>query len=291
MRRPTSQASPELVPLLAACLAKDPAERPTAARLGAWLEERDGRTGRWPDECPSVLAGELTEAEHAAHTLVDLAQHATAVSAGQEPAPTTERYETVLAAPAEPRRRLRPAWLLTTAIAAAAVVVAVVAAVHFGTQRSSADSSPSAQGRPSGSAAPATAGKTPSASTEQPQQPQESQKSQDGDAAPKVVQALLELATGESVGTGARSLIIQQDGNLVIYDQDRKARWAAMTSGEGNTARFQADGNLVVYNSGGQPVWASQTNGHPGAVLVFQADGNVVITSGGTVLWAAGTEG
>ncbi|TQJ57519.1 protein kinase [Streptomyces sp. NBC_00080] len=284
---------PELVPPLAACLAKDPAERPTAARLGAWLEERGGRTGRWPDECPTVLAGELTEVEHAAHTLVDLAQHATAVSAGQESAPTTARADTVLAAPAEPRRRLRPAWLLTAALAAVAVVVAVVAAVHFGTQRSSADSSPSVQGRPSGSTASSTAGETPSASTEQPQQPQESQEGrepQGEDAAPKVVQAPFGLATGESVGTGARSLIIQQDGNLVIYDRDRKARWAAMTSGEGNTARFQADGNLVVYNSGGQPVWASRTNGHAGAVLVFQADGNVVITSGDTVLWAAGTE-
>ncbi len=284
---------PELVPLLAACLAKDPAERPTAARLGAWLEETGARTGRWPADGPAILAGELTQTEHAAHTLVDLAQHATAVVAGQGPAPTTARSDTVLAASAEPRRRLRPAWLLTTAVAAVAVVVAVVAAVHFGTQRSSADSSPSAQGRPSGSAAPAATGRTPSASDQEPQESQEAQKSQEpqeGDAAPKVVQAPLELATGESVGTGARSLIIQPDGNLVIYDQDRKARWAAMTSGESNSARFQADGNLVVYNSGGQPVWASRTNGHPGAVLVFQADGNVVITSGDTVLWSAGTE-
>lgn len=237
-----------------------------------------------------MLAGELTEAEHAAHTLVDLAQHATAVSAGQESAPTTARSDTVLAAPAEPRRRLRPAWLLTAALATVAVVVAVVAAVHFGTQRSSADSSPSAQGRPSGTAASSTAGETPSATAQEPQETQESQEPRGEDAAPKVIQATFELATGESVGTGTRSLIIQQDGNLVIYDQDRKARWAAKTSGEGNTARFQADGNLVVYNSAGQPVWASRTNGHPGAVLVFQADGNVVIMSGDTVLWAAGTE-
>ncbi|MFF1438968.1 protein kinase [Streptomyces sp. NPDC058295] len=280
---------PELVPLLAAGLAKDPAARPTAARLSAWLEERGGRTGRWPDECPTVLAGELTETEHAARTLVDLAQHATAVSAGQDPAPRTTRSDTLLAAPAEPRRRLRPAWLLTTALAAVAVGVAVVAAVHFGTQRSSADSSPSAQGRPSGSAAPATTGEEPSASAQASREAQKSQEPQEGDAAPKVVPATFELATGESVGTGARSLVMQADGNLVIYDQDHKARWASRTRGEGNSARFQADGNLVVYNSGGQPVWASRTDGHPGAVLVFQADGNVVITSGDTVLWSAGT--
>ncbi|MFC4498076.1 MULTISPECIES: protein kinase domain-containing protein [Streptomyces] len=275
---------PELVPLLTACLAKDPAARPTAARLSGWLEERGGRIGRWPEESPTVLAGTLTEAEHSARTVVDIAQRTVAAPVvGQEPSPTT-RSDTVLAAPAEPGRRGLPAWLLTAAIAAVAVVVAVVATVHFGAQSSSAESSPSGQGQPSGSAASATEGRPPSASAQEPQETQE------GDAVElKVVQATFELATGESVVAGDRSLIMQEDGNLVVYDQDHKARWAAMTGGEGNSARFQADGNLVVYNSGGQPLWASQTNGHPGAVLVFQADGNVVIKSGDTALWATGT--
>ncbi|MDR6975902.1 hypothetical protein J2X68_002590 [Streptomyces sp. 3330] len=281
---------PELVPLLTACLDKDPAGRPTAARLGAWLEERGGRSGRWADECPTVLAGELTATEHSARTLVDLAHHTTVTPSGRQPAPAT-RSDTVLAAPAEPRRRLRPAVLLTAGVAAVAVVTAVVAAVHFGTQRSSAGSSPSGKGRSSPAAASATAEKSPAASTRQPQPGQSpaGQESPAGDGAARVVQAPFELATGESVAAASRSLIIQQDGNLVIYDQDQTARWAAMTSGEGNTARFQADGNLVVYDSAGRAVWASRTDGHPGAVLVFQADGNVVIKSGDTVLWAAGT--
>ncbi|AGP59529.1 hypothetical protein [Streptomyces rapamycinicus] len=199
-----------------------------------------------------------------------------------------------LATPSEPGRGRRPGWLLTTAIAAAAVVVVVVVvAVHFGTQRSSADSSPSAQGRPSGSAASPTAGKKPSASTQGPQgsqKPQGPQKPQEKGAALKVIEATFELPTGKSVVAGARSLIMQEDGNLVVHDQDRKPRWAAMTKGENNSARFQTDGNLVVYSSEGQHLWFSRTNGHPGAVLVFQADGNVVIKSGDTVLWAAGTE-
>ncbi|MFJ8794471.1 protein kinase [Streptomyces sp. NPDC102462] len=267
----------ELVPLLTACLTKDPALRPTAAQLSGWLEEKGARIGRWPEECPTSLAGQLTEAEHRARTEVDLA-----ATVSQGSVLPTMRSDTVLDTPAEPGRRRGRAWLLTTAVAAVAVAAAVVAVVHFGTQRSSAESSPSTQGQPS---AAATKGKTPSASAQESQEPQEK------GAALKVVRAAFELATGDSVGTGARTLVMQQDGNLVVHDQDSKARWATMTAGEGNSARFQTDGNLVVYNSGGQPLWASQTNGHPGAVLVFQADGNVVIKSGDTVLWAAGTDG
>lgn len=279
---------PELAPLLTACLAKEPAARPTAAQLGGWLEERGGRLGRWPEEGPAGLAGRLTEAEHSASTLVDVARQPVVATAGQGTAPATTRSDTVLAAPAEPGRRRPPAWLLTTAVAAVAVVVAVVATVHFGTQRSSAESSPSG---PASASAPAKESQKPQESQKahESQEPQKTQEPQENDGALKVVQAPFELATGESVVTAPRSLIMQEDGNLVVYDQDHKARWAAMTGGEGNTARFQADGNLVVYDNAGQPLWASQTDGNPGAVLVFQADGNVVIKSGDTVHWATGT--
>ncbi|MBL1111265.1 hypothetical protein JK364_02385 [Streptomyces sp. 110] len=83
---------------------------------------------------------------------------------------------------------------------------------------------------------------------------------------------------------------MREDGNLVVHDQDHKPRSAALTKGDGNSARFQADGNLVVYNREGQHLWSSRTNGHPAAVLVFQADGNAVVKSGDAVPWAAGTE-
>ena len=51
---------------------------------------------------------------------------------------------------------------------------------------------------------------------------------------------------------------------------------------------MQGDGNLVLY-SGGKPTWSSGTHGHPGARLVAQSDGNVVIYSGNKPLWNTGT--
>jgi hypothetical protein len=40
---------------------------------------------------------------------------------------------------------------------------------------------------------------------------------------------------------------------------------------------MQTDGNLVVYDPGNTPLWSSGTDGNPGSRLVVQDDGNVVI--------------
>ncbi|WP_406504046.1 hypothetical protein [Streptomyces sp. NBC_00212] len=93
----------------------------------------------------------------------------------------------------------------------------------------------------------------------------------------------------QSVSSNTARLVMQSDGNLVIYDEFNRARWASNTVGQGWTANFQGDGNFVVYTRSGHPVWASNTEGHPGSRLVIQDDGNVVIYDGSRAVWASGT--
>ncbi|MCA9567987.1 MAG: peptidoglycan DD-metalloendopeptidase family protein [Myxococcales bacterium] len=87
-------------------------------------------------------------------------------------------------------------------------------------------------------------------------------------------------------------LVMQQDGNLVLY-MDEVPLWHSGTHGHpGSRAVMQGDGNLVVYGASGAPLWHAGTHGHPGARLDVQDDGNLVITGAqGGVLWHSGTWG
>ncbi len=79
-------------------------------------------------------------------------------------------------------------------------------------------------------------------------------------------------------------LIMQGEGNLVLYHEG-KALWDSSTWGNpGAYAVMQADGNFVIYN-GGPALWSSGTSGYPGAYLVLQDDSNLVIYQGSTALW------
>ncbi len=104
------------------------------------------------------------------------------------------------------------------------------------------------------------------------------------------VNAPHKLAVGEFLENMNRKLIMQADGNLVVYDENGRARWASRTSGENYTAEFQQDGNLVVYTAEHKPVWASNTSGHENSVLLFLENGNVTIQQGADVLWQTGTD-
>jgi pimeloyl-ACP methyl ester carboxylesterase len=90
---------------------------------------------------------------------------------------------------------------------------------------------------------------------------------------------------------GRFHLVLQGDGNLVLYGGDWASIWASGTAGSGAGSAFmQLDGNFVIYDIDSSPVFATNTEGHPGAVLALQNDGDVVVRSnGGVALWSTGT--
>lgn len=90
---------------------------------------------------------------------------------------------------------------------------------------------------------------------------------------------------------GRFHLILQGDGNFVLYEGSTPL-WASNTFGQASAnAIMQSDGNFVVYTSTGHAVWNSGTFNHPGAFVVMQDDGNLVVysPSGPTALWASNT--
>jgi hypothetical protein len=103
-----------------------------------------------------------------------------------------------------------------------------------------------------------------------------------------------QLTSNQSLAScnGDYTLIMQSDGNLVLY-QGSTALWASNTVGSGaDEAIMQGDGNFVLYTSSGSPAWSSGTAGNAGAYLDVQNDANVVIYSAsGSALWSTGTAG
>lgn len=98
------------------------------------------------------------------------------------------------------------------------------------------------------------------------------------------------LQKGDSLQSqnGQYTFVLQQDGNLVLYDANQRALWSSRTDGRAvSQAIMQTDGNFVIYGYPG-PIWASNTNGWYNAYLIVQNDGNVVIY-GHKAAWATGT--
>lgn len=88
-------------------------------------------------------------------------------------------------------------------------------------------------------------------------------------------------------------LVMQRDGNAVLYNNAGQALWASGTNGYTSASlEMQTDGNLVIYRQAGHfPLKASNTaTGTPDTYLALQDDGNLVlIRPGHPVRWATGT--
>ncbi|MFC9030750.1 mannose-binding protein [Streptomyces arboris] len=102
----------------------------------------------------------------------------------------------------------------------------------------------------------------------------------------QTVSATSSIGVGQSWATNRIRMTMQQDGNLVVYNEQNKPIWAAMTFGENHRAIFQPDGNLVIHNGDDRAIWASKTHDFGGAQLVLRPDAKVVIVHNGRVVWS-----
>lgn len=103
-----------------------------------------------------------------------------------------------------------------------------------------------------------------------------------------IVNSGLALNQGLISQNGQYTAIHQWDGNFVVYDRGR-AIWATNTSKGGSTnLMMQKDGNLVMYTKNGTPIWSSNSQGKGGYRLIIQNDGNLVIyTADNRPIWAS----
>jgi hypothetical protein len=85
---------------------------------------------------------------------------------------------------------------------------------------------------------------------------------------------------------------MQGDGNFVVYRSDVwKPLWASGTDGHpGASVVMQDDGSLVVYDADGTYLWDSAPDGRPGAYVTMQDHGNLVVyTPDREAPWASDT--
>jgi hypothetical protein len=90
---------------------------------------------------------------------------------------------------------------------------------------------------------------------------------------------------------------VQPTGALVLYDNySNKQLWSSNTKGDARDLVMQNDGNLVLYAKNDSVIWASETTGKKGDYfLALQDDGNLVVYQGiyqspkATPIWATDT--
>lgn len=101
-----------------------------------------------------------------------------------------------------------------------------------------------------------------------------------------------QLAAGQQLTSpnGKYTLVMQTDGNIVVYASGSRVLWQSATNGRpGARLVLQGDGNLVAYGADNKAVWHTDTWGASGGRLVLQDDGNAVLyTAGGTPMWFTG---
>lgn len=101
-----------------------------------------------------------------------------------------------------------------------------------------------------------------------------------------------QISTGEEMETPVKHYRsgLTAAGDLTVSAPDGRVYWSAGAYAPGGRLVMQGDGNLVIYTRGGAPAWNSGTSGAAGAHLALQDDGNLVIYRGdGVPVWWTGT--
>ena len=100
------------------------------------------------------------------------------------------------------------------------------------------------------------------------------------------------LAAGQALTSpdGHYQLVMQGDGNLVLYVAGGRSLWSTQTAGNpGAQAVMQTNGNLAVLDAGGTVLWSANTSGSNCAHLAVQDDGNLVLYGASGAVWSSGT--
>jgi hypothetical protein len=123
---------------------------------------------------------------------------------------------------------------------------------------------------------PMTAPQTPSASTPLGRMTQT--------APPDTLNSGASLGGNQTLvsANGLYTLIMQTDGDLVIYGPGHKRIWSSGTTGS-LYAVFanQSDGNMVVIAQGNRPACSFDTEIHPHSRIAMQSDGALVVYAPG----------
>jgi hypothetical protein len=96
--------------------------------------------------------------------------------------------------------------------------------------------------------------------------------------------------------SGQYQLIMQTDGNLVVYEDPSGAHtpiWASNTWLSGaTTAKMTLDGALILSNADGELIWSSPWPNRPAAFLAMREDGNLVAYEPAKyIAWSSTTPG
>jgi hypothetical protein len=91
---------------------------------------------------------------------------------------------------------------------------------------------------------------------------------------------------------GRLELVMQNDGNLVLYEVGGRPLWASRTQASDASQVILKDGNLIVSDDAGKEYYATGKDVHSGALLKLQDDGHMVIYDAASQpTWRSGTFG